>query len=67
MADIDLVPDPMITAPNPAFTALVEERGAKLCRGAEPHTHSPAAAAPCEVHRSEARRGLMDLWIGQGA
>jgi hypothetical protein len=62
---VDVVPEPMIHVENPAFTALVDARGEKLCLSAEPHSHSPAATAPCEVHRSEARRAVMGQWIGQ--
>lgn len=62
---VEIVPEPMIHAPNPKFEAMVEDRGEKLCLAAQPHTHSPAGYAPCEVHRHEARRGLMGQWIGQ--
>lgn len=65
MSDIEVVPDPMVHSPNPAFEGLVEDRGTKLCLTAEPHTHSPATTAPCELHRSEARRSLMGAWLGQ--
>jgi hypothetical protein len=61
----EVVPEPMIHVENPAFAALVEARGEKLCLSAEPHTHSPAGYAPCEVHRSEARRWLFERYLGQ--
>jgi hypothetical protein len=63
--EVEFVPAPSITVENPAFAALVEDRGTRLCLSAEPHSHSPASTAPCEVHRSEARRGLMGQWLGQ--
>jgi hypothetical protein len=65
MTDVEVVPEPMIHVENPAFTALVEARGTKLCLSAEPHTHSTSATAPCAVHRSEARRAVMGQYLGQ--
>lgn len=65
MEEFQQVPEPMLRVVNPAFTELVEERGTKLCLSAEPHTHSPSAAAPCEVHRSEARQELFRQYLGQ--
>lgn len=61
----DVVPEPMIHVENPAFAELVEARATKLCLSAEPHTHSPAPAAPCVLHLSEARRAVMGEYIGQ--
>ncbi len=60
--EVEVVPEPMVHAPNPAFESRVEERGAKLCLEAEPHG---VDVAPCVVHRSEARRALMDAYLGQ--
>lgn len=59
---VEVVPDPMVTAPNPAWEAEVERRGEKLCLGAEPHG---AGVAPCAIHGAEARRGLFEAWLNQ--
>lgn len=59
----DRLPAPTITkvVPNPAWNEAVERRAIDLCTLAEPHTES----WPCLDHRSEARRQLMDQWLGQ--
>jgi hypothetical protein len=57
-----VVPEPMVHAPNPAFEAMVHDRGLLVCIRAEPHG---VDVAPCAIHASEARRGLMDAYLGQ--
>jgi hypothetical protein len=56
------VPEPMIHVENPAFTALVESEGTRLCLDG-PADH--ANAAPCFLHLHAARRDLMGRYIGQ--
>lgn len=58
---VDVVPEPVVHAPNPLFEALVERRSTRLCIAAEPH----ADAAPCVAHVMEARRQLFEQWLVQ--
>ncbi len=59
---VDVVPEPMVHTENPAFTALVERRGTRLCLEAEPHG---VANAPCRLCLHQARRQLMGQYLGQ--
>jgi len=55
------VPSPKIVVDNPAFLDAVTQRAERLCAVAEPHD----AVRPCVLHVNEARRQLMDQWLGE--
>jgi hypothetical protein len=54
----DRAPEP----PSQTWEAEVLARAVSLCNADEPHARREL---PCALHRSEARRQLMDRWMGQ--
>lgn len=60
------VPPPKLVIDNPAFLVAVELRAVRLCTEAEPHDSGREHnLPPCVLHVSEARRQLMDQWLGE--
>lgn len=64
-SESELVPEPMVHSPNPAFEAMVSRRATALCLAAPDASHSMASAAPCAIHEAGARQALFGAWLGQ--